>query len=250
MEAASAEAAKREAEAKAAAKAVAAEASAPGEAAAAAEDDAPMTAAAARRAAQDEGLELITAPETKTGYRSVYKIDRKKPYQAWSAGAKKNARSLGCFATAEEAALAHARFVDKARRADEGGGVLDSGPKAAAAQQGAVAAATGAAGPAAAPTAASGSAWEAKRRGRSAAPERQLAGAAAEPEAKRRCVSVETAGAPGSQPSAATDAKRRRRATGNELVSPLAEPLVFGRRAAAPQQSGQRHATDAGSQEI
>ena len=55
--------------------------------------------------------------------------------------------------------------------------------------------------------------------------------------------------APGSQPSAATDAKRRRRATGNDLVSPLADPL-FGRRAAAPQQSGQRANGWPGSQEI
>ena len=193
----------------------------------------------------------------------MYKIDRKRSYQAWSAGQK---RSLGCFATAEEAALAHARSArsaDKARRADEGGVLVGPRPKAAAAaQQGASAAATGAAGAAAAPTAASGgtsgvslgvslgggsgSAWGAKRRGRSAAPEGQLAEAAAEPEAKRRCVSV-SAAAPRSQPSAATDAKRRRRATGDELVSPLpalAEPL------STPLQSGQRHATDAGSQEV
>ena len=167
---------------------------------------------------------------------------------SWSAGAKRNARSLGCFATAEEAALAHARSVDSARRSDERGGVLDSGPKAAAAQQGAAAAAPGAAGAAAAPTAASGSAWEAQRRGRSAAPEWQLAEAAAEPEAKRRCVSV-SAVAPGSLSSAATDAKRRRRATGSELASPVqrAESLLFGRRGSAPEQRGQRHATDVAS---
>ena len=245
-EAAAAEAAAAEA---AAAEAAAAEASAPGEALAAAEDDAPMTAEEARRAAHDEGLELITAPESKTGYRSVYKIDRKRPYQAWSAGAKRNARSLGCFATVEEAALAHARSVDRARRADEGGGLLDPGPKAAAAQQGAAAVAPGAAGAAGAPTAASGGAWEAKRRGRSAAPEWQLAEAAAEPEAKRRCVSV-SAVAPGSLSSAATDAKRRRRATGSELASPVQRDPLFARRAAAPEQSGQRHATDVGSYEV
>ena len=137
----------------------------------------------------------------------------------------------------------------RARRADEGGGLLDPGPKAAAAQQGAAAAAPGAAGAAGAPTAASGGAWEAKRRGRSAAPEWQLAEAAAEPEAKRRCVSV-SAVAPGSLSSAATDAKRRRRATGSELASPVQRDPLFARRAAAPEQSGQRHATDVGSYEV
>ena len=137
----------------------------------------------------------------------------------------------------------------RARRADEGGGLLDPGPKAAAAQQGAAAAAPGAAGAAGAPTAASGGAWEAKRRGRSAAPEWQLAEAAAEPEAKRRCVSV-SAVAPGSLSSAATDAKRRRRATGSELASPVQRDPLFARRTAAPEQSGQRHATDVGSYDV
>ena len=224
-----------------------------------------------------DGLQLHLSAASSTGYRGVVDYsqsgkERDRPFKAQATAPR--VRTLGHFATKveaavcyakwalqegrgqavavpedmEAAALAHARSVDSARRADERGGVLDSGPKAAAAQQGAAAAALGAAGAAAAPTAASGSAWEAKRRGRSAAPEWQLAEAAAEPEAKRRCVSV-SAVAPGSLSSAATDAKRPRRATGSELASPVqrAEPLLFGRRASAPEQSGQRHATEGAS---
>ena len=197
--------------------------------------DAPMTAEEARRAAREEGLELITAPTCKTGFRSVYQIDRRKPYQAWTPGAKVNAYSLGCFATAEEAALVHARFVRKANRnegptlkAAQQGAATDSVAAAAAAATSAAAAAPTAA--AATPTAVAASARQTNRRGRSAPPEWQPAEVTAEPEAKRRSVSA-SAVAPGSQPSAATDAKRRRRETGNGLVSPLADPHFGLRRA-------------------
>ena len=59
--------------------------------------------------AQAEGLALLMA-ENKTGYFGVHhKPGRSKPYQAQvTRGGKKV--SLGCFATAEEAALCAARL--------------------------------------------------------------------------------------------------------------------------------------------
>ena len=80
-----------------------------------------MTAEEAIAAAASEGLELIRAPEGKgmgrgsgslTGYKCVIFMNNAaaKPYrvQVWRGGMT---RVVGCFATAEEGALAYARFL-------------------------------------------------------------------------------------------------------------------------------------------
>ena len=69
---------------------------------------APLTSEEARQQAQAEGLTLIKA-ENKTGYFGVrHHRGKPKPYEARvMRGAK--LVSLGCFATAEEAALCVAR---------------------------------------------------------------------------------------------------------------------------------------------
>ena len=69
---------------------------------------APLTSEEARQQAQAEGLTLRVA-DIKTGYFGVYlQPDKPKPYQAqvWRGG---KMVSLGCFSTAEEAALCVAR---------------------------------------------------------------------------------------------------------------------------------------------
>ena len=82
-----------------------------------------MTAEEAIAAAASEGLELIRAPEGKgkgmgsgslTGYKCVVLMNNAaaKPYrvQVWRGG---TTRVVGCFATAEEGALAYARFIKR-----------------------------------------------------------------------------------------------------------------------------------------
>ena len=74
-------------------------------------EPAPMTAAEAHAAAAAEGLTLLRA-ENPTGFKNVSRDDRysSKPFQAnvWHGG---RSNHLGLFATAEEAALAVARFL-------------------------------------------------------------------------------------------------------------------------------------------
>ena len=76
---------------------------------AAAAAPAPMTAAEAHTAAAEEGLALVRA-ENSTGFKGVYRGGAKssagKPFKA-----ELRNKSLGYFATAEEAALAVARFL-------------------------------------------------------------------------------------------------------------------------------------------
>ena len=81
-----------------------------------------MTAEEALRVANEDGLELIAAPCTKTGYKGVSRGGRsaKKPYQA-----VRGSFSLGYYCTAEEAALAYARFVTEEQRTEGAGGVVD-----------------------------------------------------------------------------------------------------------------------------
>ena len=85
-----------------------------GVAAALASKPAPMTAAEAHAAAATEGLALLRA-DNATGFKGVARDDRRssKPFQAQlkHGGRHKN---LGTFATAEEAALAVARFLGPA----------------------------------------------------------------------------------------------------------------------------------------
>ena len=73
-------------------------------------EPAPMTAAEAHAAAAAEGLALLRA-ENPTGFKGVYRDDRNsKPFRAnLRHGGRK--QYLGNFATAEEAALAVARFL-------------------------------------------------------------------------------------------------------------------------------------------
>ena len=69
-----------------------------------------MSAADAHATAEEEGLALLRA-ENATGFKHVCRDDRKsKPFQAnlYNAG---RTNHLGYFATAEEAALAVARFL-------------------------------------------------------------------------------------------------------------------------------------------
>ena len=68
----------------------------------------PLTAEEAREAAEKEGLQLVPAPGSKTGFKGVSRGGKsaKKPFQA-----VRGNKSLGYFATAEEAALAYARHI-------------------------------------------------------------------------------------------------------------------------------------------
>jgi len=64
---------------------------------------------AALRQAEAEGLTLLRSESSRTGYKGVsFKSGRPKPYhaQVWRGGKQ---LKLGCFATAEEAALCYAR---------------------------------------------------------------------------------------------------------------------------------------------
>ena len=78
--------------------------------AAARPEPAPMTAAEAHAAAEEEGLALVRA-ENATGFKGVCRNgSASKPFKAqlWHGGRHNH---LGLFATAEEAALAVARFL-------------------------------------------------------------------------------------------------------------------------------------------
>eukprot|EP00908_Phaeocystis_cordata_P008197 Transcript_18861.p2 GENE.Transcript_18861~~Transcript_18861.p2 ORF type:complete len:422 (+),score=101.74 Transcript_18861:50-1315(+) len=90
---------------------------------------APLTAEEALAQARAEGLTLHTATNTKTGYKGVSRGGKsaKKPYQA-----VRGTNSLGYYATAEEAALAYARYIEEERQHEEsscGEGVLFLKPK-------------------------------------------------------------------------------------------------------------------------
>ena len=68
---------------------------------------------AALEAARREGLHLVIAPGTKSGYKGVHlKSSKSKPYQATACGNGKN-QHLGRFATAAEAALCYARYIGR-----------------------------------------------------------------------------------------------------------------------------------------
>ena len=68
---------------------------------------------AALEAARREGLHLVIAPGTKSGYKGVHlKSSKSKPYQATACGNRKN-QHLGRFATAAEAALCYARYIGR-----------------------------------------------------------------------------------------------------------------------------------------
>ena len=68
---------------------------------------------AALQAAEREGLHLILAPRTKSGYKGVHlKPSKSKPYQTTACGNRKN-QHLGRFATAAEAALCYARHIGR-----------------------------------------------------------------------------------------------------------------------------------------
>jgi len=69
----------------------------------------PLTAEEALRQAEAEGLTLLRSESSSTGYKNVFLSSHKtKPYQAKVRRGGKQV-SLGCFATAEEAALVFAR---------------------------------------------------------------------------------------------------------------------------------------------
>ena len=69
----------------------------------------PLTAKAALRQAEAEGLTLLRFESSSTGYKGVvFKSNRPRPYQARVTRDGKTV-SLGCYATAEEAALCDAR---------------------------------------------------------------------------------------------------------------------------------------------
>ena len=73
-----------------------------------------MTAAEAHAAAAAEGLTLVPSAENSTGFKGVCRMSSaSKPFQAqvWHGGRH---NYLGSFATAEEAALAVARFLGPA----------------------------------------------------------------------------------------------------------------------------------------
>jgi len=70
----------------------------------------------ARAAAAAEGLELVPSLSSETGFKGVYKHHRK--YKAY-VSENGNGCHLGTFATAEEAALCHARYIGAERAAAE-----------------------------------------------------------------------------------------------------------------------------------
>ena len=67
-----------------------------------------MTAAEAHAAAEAEGLSLVQSAENSTGFKGVTLDGKQFKAQLKHDGRNKN---LGHFATAEEAALAYARFL-------------------------------------------------------------------------------------------------------------------------------------------
>ena len=68
----------------------------------------------ALRDAKREGIQLVVAPGTKTGFRGVhFKPSKSKPYQATACGGGRKNQHLGHFLTAEEAALCYARHIGK-----------------------------------------------------------------------------------------------------------------------------------------
>ena len=73
-----------------------------------------MTAAEAKAQALREGLVLVTSSVSSTGYTQVVCDGRKgnPRYAAYKPGRRCKGALLGCFATAEEAALAYARHTD------------------------------------------------------------------------------------------------------------------------------------------
>ena len=74
---------------------------------------------AALREAKRDGLHLVLAPGTKSGYKGVhFKSSKSKPYQATACGNRKN-QHLGHFVTAQEAALCYARHIGKEAAAAE-----------------------------------------------------------------------------------------------------------------------------------
>ena len=73
-----------------------------------------MTAAEAKAQASREGLELVKSTVSVTGYSHVVYDGRKggpRPYTSYAPGKRCKGSCLGTFATAEEAALVHARHV-------------------------------------------------------------------------------------------------------------------------------------------
>ena len=69
--------------------------------------EAPMTEAEALRLAADEGLQLVLAPGTTTGYKGVSQVgSASKPFYAHH-----QKSHIGCYASAAEAALAFARYL-------------------------------------------------------------------------------------------------------------------------------------------
>jgi len=75
-----------------------------------------MTAAEAKAQALHEGLVLVISSVSRTGYAHVVYDGRGKTsvgrYAAYQSGTRCKGSLLGCFATAEEAALAYARHVN------------------------------------------------------------------------------------------------------------------------------------------
>ena len=81
----------------------------------------PMTAEEALQQVEAEGLTLLRAEGRSTGYKGVTVCANNRPYQA---GVRRDGKQayLGCFATAEEAALVVARTPEaRAQVADEAG---------------------------------------------------------------------------------------------------------------------------------
>ena len=74
----------------------------------------PMTAAEALAEAAREGLTLATSAINQTGFKCVsFHANCRLPYEAYAMLPDRKQRSLGCFATAEEAALRLARHLAK-----------------------------------------------------------------------------------------------------------------------------------------
>lgn len=76
----------------------------------------PLTAEEAKAQAVSEGLALIKSKYGKSGYAGVLYDDRKSAgsvsaYSAYGPGSKEKGTFLGCYATAEEAALARSRHT-------------------------------------------------------------------------------------------------------------------------------------------
>ena len=80
----------------------------------------PMTAEEALQQVEAEGLTLLRAEGRSTGYKGVTVCANNRPYQA---GVRRNGKQayLGCFATAEEAALVVARTPEARAQVADGG---------------------------------------------------------------------------------------------------------------------------------